>query len=183
VPITLTCLRGSLAPVVVLLAIAYPSPAAFGACLIVALVSDVLDGVVARRLRVATSNLRRLDSIADTIFYLSIGFASWYLHPTVIADHLVAVVALLALELTRHAFDIVKFGREASYHMWSSRLWGIALFGGSYSLLVLGSDGVAVTAAIYLGIVADVEGLIISIILPEWKNDVPTVVHAWRQVT
>jgi hypothetical protein len=35
-----------------------------------------------------------------------------------------------------------------------------------------------VALAIYIGIVADIEGLAIAIILPQWKNDVPTFVHA-----
>jgi hypothetical protein len=46
---------------------------------------------------------------------------------------------------------LVKFGREASYHMWSSKLWGIVLFAAFFSLLALGSDNRLVDAAIYLG--------------------------------
>jgi len=37
-----------------------------------------------------------------------------------------------------------------------------------------------VTAAIWLGIVADLEGLAISVVLTRWMNDVPSIVHAWR---
>lgn len=46
--------------------------------------------------------------------------------------------------------------------------------------LTLGASGWAVTAAIWLGIVADLEGLAISIVLKRWTHDVPSVVHAWR---
>jgi len=37
-----------------------------------------------------------------------------------------------------------------------------------------------VTAAIVLGIVADLEGLAISCTLKAWKNDVPSIFHALR---
>jgi len=180
-PLALTALRALLAPVVVLLAIFHPSRPAFGACLVVAFLSDVFDGILARRMNVATPNLRRLDSITDTIFYVCTAFAVWYLYPAVISQHVIALVALVGLETARYIFDLRKFGREASYHMWSSKLWGIALFVGIFSVLVLGSSGIAVSAAIYLGIIADIEGLIISIIINNWESDIPTFVHAYRR--
>jgi phosphatidylglycerophosphate synthase len=179
-PLGLTALRAFLAPVVVFLAVVYPYPAAFGGCLVIAFLSDVFDGILARRMNVATPNLRRLDSIADTIFYVAATFAAWHLYPSVITEHINALVALGVLEIFRYVFDVCKFGREASYHMWSSKLWGIALFFGFFSLLSLGYSGFAVVAAIYLGIIADIEGLAISIVLAEWKNDVPSLVHALR---
>ena len=148
--------------------------------MIVAFVSDVFDGILARRLNVATPNLRRLDSIADTIFYLSAIFAAWHLHPSAITERLTPLLVLCGLELIRYVFDFEKFGREASYHMWSSKLWGVALFVGFFALLALGITGSPVSVAIYVGIAADLEGLAISIVLREWKTDVPTILHAFR---
>jgi CDP-diacylglycerol--glycerol-3-phosphate 3-phosphatidyltransferase len=64
--------------------------------------------------------------------------------------------------------------------MWSSKLWGIALFAGFLSVLGYGSSGLLVTLAVYIGILADLEGLAISVVLTEWKSDVPTLLHALR---
>jgi CDP-diacylglycerol--glycerol-3-phosphate 3-phosphatidyltransferase len=180
IPLALTGLRAALAPVMVLLALAWPAPGAFAACLVAAFVSDVFDGVIARRLGVATPGLRRLDSIADSIFYVGALFAAWHLHPSAITAHAAALIALAALEAARYAFDLRKFGKEASYHMWSSKLWGIALFVGFFALLVFGEERWLVPAAIWIGIVADVEGLAISLTLRQWRNDVPTFWHARR---
>ena len=179
-PLALTGLRAALAPVMVLLALAWPEPSAFAACLVAAFLSDVFDGVIARRLGVATPGLRRLDSIADSIFYVGALFAAWHLHPSAITGHAAALVALAGLEAARYAFDLRKFGKEASYHMWSSKLWGIALFTGFVALLVAGEERWFVPAAIWIGIVADLEGLAISLTLREWRNDVPTILHARR---
>lgn len=179
-PLALTLLRAALAPAMVALALAWPARAAFGACLVVAFLSDVFDGIIARRLGVATATLRRLDSIADSLFYMAALFAAWHLQPQALLAHQAGLALLVVLEISRYAFDLRKFGREASYHMWSSKLWGIALFAGFFSLLALGASGWAVTAAIWLGIVADLEGLAISIVLKRWTHDVPSVVHAWR---
>ena len=184
IPLLLTASRAALAPVVVLLAFAgsrsSPPGTAFAACLVAALLTDVFDGILARRLGIATPTLRRLDSIADTLFYLAAALAAWHLYPAAIRSRLVPIAILAALEIARYAFDAVKFRREASYHMWSSKLWGVALFAGFFSLLALGADGVLLTAAVVLGIVADLEGLAISMVLPDWRSDVPTVLHAIR---
>jgi phosphatidylglycerophosphate synthase len=180
VPLLLTGLRALLAPVVVLLSLYSPLPKWFAVCLIVAFLSDIFDGVVARRLAVATETLRRLDSVADTLFYAACVFAAWHLYPAVVARHGGALVALGMLELIRYGWDFWKFRREASYHMWSSKVWGIALFVGFFGLLVMGSSGAVLSCAIYLGIVADVEGLLISLVLRQSQADVPTILHALR---
>ena len=180
IPLALTALRALLAPVVVALALLWPRPWAFALCLVAAFLSDLFDGIVARRLGVATPALRRLDSGADSLFYVGALFAAWHLHPSVIAHHAVSLALLAALEVARYVLDLLKFGREASYHMWSSKLWGLALFAGFFSLLAQGVDGLAVDAAVGLGLLADLEGLAISWVLREPLTDVPSLVHALR---
>jgi CDP-diacylglycerol--glycerol-3-phosphate 3-phosphatidyltransferase len=180
VPLFLTLLRAALAPVMVTMAIAHAPPAGFAVCLLVAFLSDVFDGKIARRLGVATPFLRRLDSIADTVFYVAATYCVWLLRPDVILGHATSLLLLLGLEASRYVFDFLKFKKEASYHMWSSKLWGLALFVAFFSILVFSNAGIAVSCAIYLGLLADAEGLVISMLLPYWKNDVPTLFHALR---
>jgi phosphatidylglycerophosphate synthase len=177
-PLALTALRAFLAPFIVLLAIAWPNEMMFGMLLLVALLSDVFDGVIARRLGIATPTLRRLDSIADSMFYLCAMFAAWHLHKSQVSEYLIPLAVLLTLELARYAFDYAKFRREASYHMWSSKAWGLALFFCFLSLLSFGKGGWPIALAIYLGIAADLEGLAISVVLKKWRTDVPSIFHA-----
>ncbi|MEO7043101.1 MAG: CDP-alcohol phosphatidyltransferase family protein [Gemmatimonadaceae bacterium] len=177
-PVALTATRAVLAPLLLLLAFAWPNETVFGVVLVLALISDVLDGVIARKLGVATPGLRRFDSVTDSVFYLCAVVASWHVHETQLREFLIPLVILLLLELARYTFDYIKFRREASYHMWSSRAWGAALFVGFFSLLALGQGGWPIALAIYLGIVADVEGLAISVVLKKWQTDVPTIFRA-----
>jgi phosphatidylglycerophosphate synthase len=176
----LTALRALLAPLMLLLGWYHPRPLAFAVCLILAFLSDVFDGILARRFNVATPVLRRLDSIADSVFYVATLLAAWHLHSTDLWEYLPALVVLGAVEVARYIFDLWKFRREAAYHLWSSKLWGICLFGGFFSLLVLGRGGLFVAVPIYVGILVDIEGLAVSFVLQEWKSDVPSIVHAWR---
>jgi CDP-diacylglycerol--glycerol-3-phosphate 3-phosphatidyltransferase len=180
VPLLLTALRALLAPAIVVLALFNPDPRAFGVCLVLGFLSDVFDGIIARRLGVASPVLRRLDSCADTLFYVAATFAAWHLYPQVITEHLGALVLLIALESSRYAVDLARFGREASYHMWSSKAWGVVLFVVFLAVLAYGYTGPWVAMALYVGIGADIEGLAISFVLVEWKSDVPSIVHAMK---
>lgn len=179
-PLLMTWSRAGIGPVVFLLAVLWPNPIAFAVCLAVAFISDIFDGIVARRLGVAIPALRRFDSIADSIFYMCALLAVWLLYRTVIMENLRLLIALLVIEGLRYAFDFWKFRREASYHMWSSKLWGIALFVGFFSALVFGNGGLPVIVAVVVGIIADLEGLLISFTLKSWRHDVPTIIHALK---
>ena len=180
VPLMLVWLRLVLAPAMVLLALYRPLPAAFAVCLLTGLLSDFFDGVIARRLGVATAGLRRFDSITDTVFILAALAAVWVLHPAELREWALPLAILLMLEVGRYLLDFVKFRREASYHMWSAKLWALSLYLAFYVLLVPGEPWIWVGLAIGLGILSDLEGLFISLVLPVWHHDVPSLVHAWR---
>lgn len=180
-PLSLTALRAALAPALLIIAYRGGSHIGFGLCLLTAFLSDIFDGMLARRLGVATPGLRRLDSAVDTFFYLSALYCLWHLHRAALLTRADALLTLAALEALRYAFDWWKFRREASYHMWSSKLWGVALFLAFFLLLAVGSDGAATSVAIYLGILADLEGIALSLVLDRWQSDVPTLAHALRR--
>jgi CDP-diacylglycerol--glycerol-3-phosphate 3-phosphatidyltransferase len=176
----LTLLRAPLGPAMLAAAVYHPDRVVFGWCLTLAFLSDVFDGVIARRLNVVTPRLRRLDSIVDTIFYACVALVALRLYPAALEAHAKSIVALIALELTRYIVDWVKFRRVASYHMWSSKLWGLLLFIASFALLVFGRADWTLSVAIYAGIVADIEGLAISWVLSESRTDVASIAHALR---
>ena len=180
VPAALVLLRLVLGPVLLVGGLLGDPRRLFAACLLGALVSDVLDGVLARRLGVASERLRRADSLVDTLFYVCALAVAWRHARALLAPYAPALGLLIALELARYAYDLRKFGREASYHMWSSKLWGVLLFAGMWALLVARAGGWPVALAILWGVVADLEGLAISFVLRRPHTDVPTLVHALR---
>lgn len=177
-PVSLTLLRAALAPALLVIASNGGSHPAFGLCLTMAFLSDIFDGIFARRLGIATPGLRSLDSAVDTVFYVCATYCVWHLHRGALSSRAAGLITLAALEAVRYAFDWWKFRRAASYHMWSSKTWGVALFIAFFLLLALGTDSAATGIAIYLGILADLEGLAISVALERWQADVPTLIHA-----
>lgn len=178
--LSLTLTRLVLAAPLVGIGIAGGSGRAVAIILIAGFVSDVYDGVVARRFDVATPGLRRLDSAVDTVFYLAAAWCAWRLHPDAIVRHRWLIGAVIATQILNHAFEIWKFGREASYHAWSAKAWGAALFASLIFLFVAGDDWL-LTIALILGLISHAENALITWVLPAWDHDVKSVFVALKR--
>ena len=150
------------------------------AIVIFALVDDIADGMLARRWDCDTASLRLADSCADTVFYLGVAAAVWLRVPHVLRANAWLLGALFALEGLRYAFDFWKFGKGASYHSYLAKAWGLVLAISIVSVLARGGPVGAITFAVVFGIVTNLEGLTMSLILPRWQNDVKTLAAARR---
>lgn len=176
--LTLTLLRLALAPTVLLLLHLGAPPAVFALLLVTGFVSDVLDGVVARRAGAATALLRRLDSAVDVVFYLAVAWAAWRLYPSALRTLKLPILLVLGGEIVSQGAALLKYGREPSYHAWSARLWGFLLFVSLLALFGFGSP-MLLAVALAAGLLAQVESLAMTLVLPTWHHDVPTIRHAW----
>jgi CDP-diacylglycerol--glycerol-3-phosphate 3-phosphatidyltransferase len=146
--------------------------------LAVGVLSDIFDGVIARRLDCVTDRLRTFDSRADVIFWLCATAAVLVLHPPLIAMLWPLVVALGAMELTGHAIGFVRFRREASPHHLLSKLFGLALWALLTQLLIAGTGGWVLPVAFAMGVASQLEAWAIMLILPTWRCDVRGVRQA-----
>jgi CDP-diacylglycerol--glycerol-3-phosphate 3-phosphatidyltransferase len=179
-PAALVGLRAACGPVLLACAALGASRWLLAALLTVALLSDVFDGIVARRLGVATPFLRRADSLVDTAFYLCATAALATRAPAVLWSHLTGIAIVGALEVSRWVLERHRYGRIAAYHMWSAKLWGIALWLGFCEAFLTGRPGPFMQAAIATGILTDIEGLAASLVLSSWHHDVRSIWHAVR---
>jgi CDP-diacylglycerol--glycerol-3-phosphate 3-phosphatidyltransferase len=170
----LTLLRVALGAPLVWVAAVRGSGTLAAVLLAAGFLSDIYDGVIARRFGVATAGLRRLDSAADTVFYLAAAVVIWRLHPASILRYRWLVVAVIGTQLLNHAFEVWKFGKEASYHAYSAKLWGLALFASMLLLLSLGDDRL-LPVALMFGLISHAENFLITLRLTEWRHDVRSV--------
>jgi phosphatidylglycerophosphate synthase len=150
------------------------------AVLIAGFVSDILDGMVARRLGAVTPVLRHADTRVDTVFYVAGAVALRIAVPGVFDDAWLPLAALVAVHVSRSTFELAKFGRLSSYHMWSSKLLGVLLVTAMTRVLVTGQPSAFVPVAMWLAVANELEGFTASLVLPAWRADVPSAVHAFR---
>ena len=179
IPWSLVVFRLLLGPAIVLTALWGPVRELWLAVMIVAgALSDVYDGVLARRWGTATPALRIADSIVDIVFYLAILTAGIDRHWPVIRERLWLVVLVLALEVLRISFDFVKFHRMTSYHSYAAKFWGFLLIVAAVAMLSSNRGSWLLTVALVWGILCELEGMAFTIILPEWTHDVKTIARA-----
>lgn len=149
-----------------------------GAMVAAGFLSDVCDGILARRWRTETPALRVADSAADTVFYLGVLAAIIERHWNVLRDRGLLLAVLLSLEVLRALFDWIKFRRMASYHSYAAKAWGILLALTVLAALCFDRGFWLVTLALAWGIFCDLEGLVMSMLLPEWTHDVKSLPRA-----
>jgi CDP-diacylglycerol--glycerol-3-phosphate 3-phosphatidyltransferase len=171
--------RALLAPMVVVIAwrLTHPQPW-LAAMIAAACLSDVYDGILARRWGTVTAALRISDTTADTFFYLCVLAAVILRHWPVLRARIGLLVALLIMEVLRISFDWLKFQRMASYHTYSAKIWGLLLAVATIALLCFDRGFWLLTLALAWGILSDLEGLAISLILPKWTHDVKSLRRA-----
>jgi phosphatidylglycerophosphate synthase len=143
------------------------------------LVSDIFDGIIARHLNVSSPALRRFDSQTDMLFWLSIGVSSWLLHPDLIANNKIAVITILFMEVMCYVVSLLKFKKETCTHAFLSKLWGITLLIAFTSLIGFGYAGLPFAMAIAVGLIAHLDRILITLILPTWTHDIPSAYHAY----
>lgn len=151
----------------------------FVAILIAAILSDIFDGVIARRVGVATALLRRFDSQTDLVFWLSATAATLALHPDLVRRHAAEFMILITIEAGCYAVSVRRFGREACTHAFSAKAYGLGLFIGFTAMLGFGVGGPPVHLMFALGLLSGLDVLAILLLLPDWGHDVPSSYHAW----
>lgn len=139
---------------------------------VVAILSDIYDGKLARRWNVVTAGLRRADSIADTIYAFATLACCWMAEPEIIRNHLWGIGLIAGLELARTPMDWYLFGRNASYHAYSAKLFGLSLIPVGIMLMGFGDVSWYQWFALAIGLYSELEGIAISLVLPRWTHDV-----------
>ena len=125
--------------------------------MIVGLLSDVLDGIIARNQNVSTERLRRMDSQTDLIFWLCVGWCAWLLNPEIIVNNKFAIALIFLMETLTYVFSIAKFGKETCTHALLSKFWGITLLVAFVSMIGFGYGGISFFLAIFFGIVGHID--------------------------
>ena len=144
------------------------------------LLSDVLDGIIARILDQTSDLGARLDSYGDILTYLTTPLAAWWLWPDVIKEELYYIIAAIVIYILPAIFALLKFGKLASYHTWLTKISAVLMSAGVVMLLGF-ENNLLFHIAIYFLVIEMVENILITIILPKQKSDIHSIWHAWKE--
>jgi len=144
------------------------------------LLTDIFDGIIARKVGVSSEKLRRLDSQTDLIFWLAIGFATYWLNSEIIKDHWKSISLIFGMEALCYIISFWKFRKETCTHAWLSKLWGLSLLIAFTFLIGFSITNWTFYLCLILGLISHIDVILIILILPKWQFDVPSSYHAWK---
>ena len=180
-PFALTTLRLLLGPIALVCALAGVTRFVYLPILVVATLSDIFDGVLARKFGVATPALRRYDSITDIIYYLFILAVAWLLCKSVIAGNLWLVALMLLSEAGCISICLIRFGKFPATHSWLAKFYGLCLLAAFIALLVFNSGSWVIIALAVVALVTNSEIIAMHLIAKSPPVDVPCIFSLARR--
>ena len=154
-------------------------PEAFLAVLALALLTDFLDGQLARRLGQVSDRGAELDSLGDLCLYLAVPVAAWWLWPEALLRDPVTAAVIVASYTFTSALGFLRYGRVKSFSTWSGRVSAFVLSAGVI-LLLLDVSVWPLRVAAAVVVLSDLEEIAMMALLPRWQANVPSLWHAAR---
>src|SRR6201996_3761186 len=106
----------------------------------IGLLTDIFDGIIARRLNISFEALRRLDSGVDQFFWFCVVFACYITSPTFFKSNYIRVIIILALEGLCYLISYLRFKKEVATHAVASKLWTLFLFATLIQIIATGNS-------------------------------------------
>lgn len=177
IPNFLSLTRLLAAPLLVPCALAGPVP--FLALLGLLLLTDAVDGYLARRLGAFTPRGAVLDSVADHAMSISAFVGIWHLWPAPIRQEAPYVALIAAAYILPVLWAIARYGHLFAYHTVLSRIAG-ALTAAAIVPFLMGWTSLPLRVASLVEVLVAMEYLTISVLLPDHRGPIRSILAARR---
>jgi CDP-diacylglycerol--glycerol-3-phosphate 3-phosphatidyltransferase len=143
--------------------------------LVAGTLSDIFDGILARKFGVSTPALRRYDSITDIIYYLFILTVAWLLCKPVVTANLWLIALMLLSEAGGILICLVRFGKFPATHSWLAKFYGLCLLAGLIALLAFNAGSRVIIALAVVALVTNAEIIAMHLIANSPPVDVRSI--------
>src|SRR6185312_16728899 len=181
-PITLIYSRLIIGLIIILLSISEVDNYKFIAIVLfsIGLLTDIFDGIIARRLDISSQTLRRLDSTIDQFFFISFAIATYIKCPDFFKANSLKLIILLGFEGLTYLVCFLKFRKEIATHSIGAKIWTLLLFATLVQIILQCQSVILFGICFWVGLLTRLEIVAIILILKKWTNDVPTFYHSLR---
>ena len=181
-PLILIYARLAIGPIIILLSLARADHYIFIAITLftIGLLTDIFDGIIARRLNISTQRLRRLDSTVDQVFFISFAVVTYIQCPDFFKTNATKLIILFGFEALTYLVSFFKFRKEIATHSIGAKIWTLLLFATLIQIIVQCQSVLLFNLCFWTGLLTRLEIMAIIFTLKQWTNDVPSVYHAIR---
>ena len=170
IPAFLVALRVFLAPVIAWLLMGHRAGFA-GWLYVLAVLTDIYDGVIARRLGIDTLRLRLADGCADVWLFVCLFVGLWSGYRALVMPLAWPFGTAMVLQIVSWAFCFWRFGKMTSYHSFLAKLTGLALLIGILLLLFAGTP-VPLAIALWIFVLNLLEEITMTALMRRYHHDV-----------
>jgi len=139
------------------------------------LITDIFDGIIARKLNVSSEKLRIWDSNVDQFFWLLVIASIFWLNFDFVKENSMWIGTIVLLELIAYLISYWKFKKAIATHSILAKFWTLSLLGFLIDLTINSTSQIPFVICIILGIISRVEIILIVKKLKKWTTDVPSI--------
>lgn len=144
--------------------------------------TDLIDGILARKFRIASVFGSKLDSMADDLTVVAAIIGVFVLKPQFIYDNRVIFIILFALFLFQTVFALIKYRKISSFHTYLAKV--AAILQGTFLVLLFFFPeplyflfyAAAIVTALDL-----IEEIILVMIIPKWEANVKGLYWVYKR--
>lgn len=173
-PYLLTYSRLAMAVYYILVALCKPlqNPIVVSLILVSAILTDIFDGVLARKFKVDTVHIRQLDSKVDTVFWLALFYVLIVMRHAFVKAHAVELFVLILSEVALQLFGYFKFNSSLALHTYSAKIWALLITFTVLQLLLGNPPELLFKITFIWGLISQLEVLLIVLKLKQFRIDV-----------
>ncbi|MFZ2287434.1 MAG: CDP-alcohol phosphatidyltransferase family protein [Bacteroidales bacterium] len=171
IPDIITLYRLVIDPVIIYFIIA-DKEILFSVFLIINLLSDALDGFLARRLKQETETGAKLDGFTDNFKYVLAFIGIFVFKMDEIRPHLLSFTVMITMLVPTVIVSLIKFRKFSSYHLCTTKAAGYIEGGLFICLFTIGFITPYYYLVVAWVIMGAIECIIINLMIPEMRSDI-----------
>jgi cardiolipin synthase (CMP-forming) len=144
---------------------------AFILLLSINLITDILDGLIARVFKLQTNFGARLDSLADMGTYIAAFTAFIVLEWAFVSSQAVAFSMLIAMWVIPQLVCIIRFSKPPHFHLWSNKFAGYIQGIFIFTYFNWGNSEIYFWVMWNISMLAFLEELIVAIYIPQLRSN------------
>ena len=171
IPNLITLYRLLMVPVILYFAVSGREKL-FAVFLVINLISDIVDGYIARRFKMESEIGAKLDSFADNFNYVLAFIGFFIFKMDDLMPHIVSLIIFISMLLLTVIVPLIKFGKFPSFHLYVTKIGGYIQGAFFICLFTVGFITPFYYFMIIWGMLGAVECIAIDMVIPEMRSNI-----------